>query len=169
MASSDPADAAFWAMIEAAWRPRGKTANAARAKLAARTPDEDEADTEAIDDSLDDVIDALRTAFAALPQDQLVAMDRVLERKLYEIDRQDLQDVTDGSDDGFLYCRGYIVALGQAFYEAVVADPEIAICDAECEEMCYLPAHVHEERFGALPKHDAGISRETGSNKAGWS
>ena len=169
MASTDAADATFWAMIEAAWQPRGKKVNAARAKLAARAPDDDEPDTELVDDALDDVIEALRAALVALPQDQLGAMDRVLERKLYEIDRQDIQEVTDGSDDGFLYCRGYIVALGQAFYEAVQADPEIAICDAECEEMCYLPARVHEDRFGAFPKHGAGISRETGSNKAGWS
>ena len=38
--------------------------------------------------------------------------------------------------------------------------------DLECEEMCYISWHIHEEKFGDAPK--SGISRETGSNKAGW-
>jgi hypothetical protein len=79
-----------------------------------------------------------------------------------------VQEVTDGSDDGFLYARGFIVALGKAFYDAVVANPEMAICDAECEEICYLPTHVHEERFGAWPETGSGISRESCTNRAGW-
>ncbi len=171
MAKPDPAETMLWAMIEAAWKPRGAKVNGARTKLATRDLEEDEdeeLDIGPIDDALEDVIDALRTACHQLPKDELTAIDRALERKLYEIDRQDIQEITDGSDDGFLYARGFIVALGQAFYEAVSANPELAIMDAECEEMCYLPAHVHKERFGDLPKHDAGISRESGSNKAGW-
>ncbi len=44
-----------------------------------------------------------------------MAFDRMLERKLplYNVDRQEIQEVTDGSDDGFLYARGFIVALGE--------------------------------------------------------
>ena len=38
--------------------------------------------------------------------------------------------------------------------------------DLECEELCYLPTHVYEQRFGEMPRSD--ISRESGSNKAGW-
>jgi len=171
MAKSDPAETKLWAMIEAAWKPRGAKVNALRTRLATRDlddDDEDELDLEPIDDALDDVIDTLRRSMGDLPKDELVAIDRALERKLYDIDRQDVQEVTDGSDDGFLYARGFIVALGQAYYDAVSGNPELAITDAECEDMCYLPAHVHEDRFGALPVHDSGISRESGSNKAGW-
>jgi hypothetical protein len=40
------------------------------------------------------------------------------------------------------------------------------LTDLECEEMCYLPFHIHEEKFGAVPQ--SGISRESCSNKAGW-
>ncbi|NYF54811.1 hypothetical protein HDA35_000642 [Micromonospora purpureochromogenes] len=64
----------------------------------------------------------------------------MVERKLHDIDREDVHEVTDGSDDGFLYCRGWIVALGRAFYEAVRADPAMAVLDADCEEMCYRDA-----------------------------
>ena len=95
-------------------------------------------------------------------------MDRVLERKLYDIDRADVQAVTDGSDDGFLYARGFIVILGKAFYDAVHANAEMAISDAEWEPMCYLPAHVHNDRFGDFPETGSGISRESCSNRAGW-
>jgi len=171
MPKPDPVEAAFWAMIEAAWKPRGAKVNAQRVALAKREPGEDEddeLDTEAVDAALDDVIEALRAAYQQLSRDDLAAMDRVLERKLYDLDRQDIQAVTDGSDDGFLYARGYIVALGKDFYDAVLDNPEVAIIDAECEEMCYLPAHVHKDRFGAFPTGDKAISRETGSNKAGW-
>ncbi|MET8089612.1 hypothetical protein [Micromonospora sp. NPDC005220] len=50
-------------------------------------------------------------------------LDPVVERKLHDIDREDIHEVTDGSDDGFLYARGFIVALGRAYYEAVRTRP----------------------------------------------
>jgi hypothetical protein len=48
-----------------------------------------------------------------LPGDELATFDRILERQLYEIDRADIHAATGGSDDGFLYSRGFVVALGQ--------------------------------------------------------
>ena len=161
----------FWSLIEDAWATQSAEVNASRKALATRDPNgEDEPDTGSVDEALEAVVDSLRAAFANedFPREELVAMDRVLERKLYDIDRAAIQEVTDGSDDGFLYARGFIVALGKAFYDSVLANPEIAICDAECEDMCYLPAHVHEERFGAWPETGSDISRESCSNQAGW-
>jgi hypothetical protein len=35
-----------------------------------------------------------------------------------------------------LYARGFIVAMGRDFYDAVAGDPEVAVHHAECEEMC---------------------------------
>lgn len=170
MSKHDPAEVRFWSLIEDAWQARGAAANDARNALTTRDPDEGDVDTEAVDEVLDDVIAYLRERFNAMPQDELVLMDRVLERKLYDIDRQEIQEVTDGSDDGFLYARGFIVILGKAFYDAVNEKPKMAILDAECEEACYLPAHIHADRFGGeFPKHAGGISRETCSNRDGWS
>lgn len=160
-------EAVFWALIEEAWKPRGKAVNAVRRSFATRDPD-DEIELEPIEGALEAVLADFRRGLEKLGQAELAAMDRVLERKLYELDREEIQEFTDGSDDGFLYCRGFIVLLGRAFYDAVNASPELAVLDAECEEVCYLAAHVYEERFGAFPDHQSGISRETGSNKEGW-
>jgi hypothetical protein len=159
---------AFWVAIEEAWGPAGAEANAARHALAARDPDGDDPDTGLVDGALDDVVDRLRAHLETLDAEVLVAFDRVLERKLYDIDRQKIQEVTDGSDDGFLYARGFIVALGKGFYEAVDAEPARAICDAECEALCYLSAHVHQKRFGSWPETGSGISRESCTNPEGW-
>jgi hypothetical protein len=103
-----------------------------------------------------------------LPGGELTSLDRVLERKLYDIDRADIQAVTDGSEDGFLYARGFIVAMGRDFYDAVASDPEAAVLDAECEEMCYFFAHLYRDRFGEFPETGSGVSRESCSNATGW-
>lgn len=58
--------------------------------------------------------------------------------------------------------------MGRDFYDAVASDPEAAVLDAECEEMCYFFAHLYCERFGEFPETGSGISRESCSNTTGW-
>jgi hypothetical protein len=149
----------LWALIEKAWSEVAPELAAARA-----APTEE--NVEALDEALEDVIAALRSGLDALDKDSLLAVDRTLERALYDIDRQEVQEATDGSDDGFLYARGFIVALGKTFFDAVNATPSRALMDAECEAMCYLPWHLYKEKFGDPPS--SGISRESCSNAEGW-
>lgn len=155
----------FWALVEQAWAGLGPDVAAERAAVVAGTSDDPmaiEAHLKAFTDNLAALSDELSSA-------ELTDVDRVVERLLYDIDREDIHAVTDGSDDGFLYCRGFIVALGREYYEAVAADPERATEDAECERMCYLFAHRHRERFDdRWPETGSGISRESFSNKDGW-
>lgn len=155
-------EAQLWALIESAWAAVGPAAEQARRALL--EPDADEA----LDGLLDDFLDELGELSADLSSDELTDLDRVVERKLYDLDREDVHEHTDGSDDGFLYCRGFIVAAGREFYEAVAADPSRAVMDAECERMCYFFASLHDKRFGGWPSTGSGISRETGSNPDGW-
>jgi hypothetical protein len=155
----------FWSMIEDAWHDVDGSA-AARSKLAQGKLDENAA-MELADRSVIEFIPALRSSLEALPEDELLEFDRILERKLYDIDRADIHEHTDGSDDGFLYARGFIVAAGQAYYDAVSKEPSQAMMGLECEDMCYLSFHLFAEKFGDMTHSD--ISRETGSNKAGWS
>jgi hypothetical protein len=152
----------FWLMIEEAW---GDGAAAARKKFVQGKLSEEGA-MKLADLSQSDMVPALREKLEQLPKEELLQFDRILERKLYDIDRAEIQEYTDGGDDGFLYARGFIVAAGQAYYEKVSSDPACAGMDLECEEMCYLSARVYEDRFGKMPNSD--ISRETGFNKSGW-
>ena len=160
-------EARFWALVEAAWAPCSAGANRVRRALAARVPGLD-ADLSAVDGALPAFLGILADQCRTLPGDELTSLDRVLERKLYDIDRADIQAVTDGSDDGFLYARGFIVAMGRNFYDAVASDPQVAVRDAECEEMCYFFAHLYRERFGEFPDTGSGIYRESCSNTTGW-
>ncbi|URN06333.1 DUF4240 domain-containing protein [Actinomadura madurae] len=161
----------FWDVIEAAWAPLGAEAGAARRALATRDPGADVwelPEISVVSKALDAFLGNLRAAARDLPADELTDLDRVCERLLYDIDRADVQAVTDGSDDGFLYARGFIVAMGRDFYAAVTADPRMAVLDGDCEAMCYFFAHLHNERFGTFPDTGSGISRESCSNPAGW-
>ncbi|MFR9778028.1 DUF4240 domain-containing protein, partial [Micromonospora sp. MS34] len=160
----------LWALVEQAWARLGPQPAVLRRALLERDPGHDGDDDEryAIDNWLDPFLDALRDLCAGLPGPELVDLDRVVERKLYDIDRADIHEVTDGSDDGFLYARGFIVAMGRDFYQTVRANPALAVLDADCEKLCYFFAHLHQERFGAWPETGSGISRESVSNPAGW-
>lgn len=154
----------FWSLIEDAWKTVEGRAKARRELLDGRLSDIAAEDLVAAMD--DDVVPALADVLDELPAEELAGFDRILEQKLHEIDRQDIHEYVGGSDDGFLYGRGFIVAAGKAYYDAVNADPARAMSDLECEEMCYLSWHLYEEKFGHLPA--TGISRETCSNVACW-
>jgi hypothetical protein len=156
----------FWSLIEQAWRSLGEEPDTLRRRIAARELAGE--DAYEIDEFLEEFLEKLGDLTADLTDEELVDLDRVLERKLYDIDRAEIQAITDGSDDGFLYCRGFIVAIGREFYDAVNADPTAAILDAECEEMCYFFAHAFSDRHGDFPETGSGISRESVSNAAGW-
>jgi hypothetical protein len=154
-------EARFWALLEDAWSRADPEARAARARLAEGRGGDEYADAATVESVLDSVLDDVARSCAEFTGDELTALDRVAERRLWDLDREDVHDATDGSDDGFLYCRGFVVALGQAYFEAVDADPGYAVMDAECERMCYFFAHLHRDRFADYPDTRSGISRES--------
>ena len=156
-------DERFWTVIESAWQSVDGQAEA-RGKLATGQLSEDDADELA--DSLQDFLPALQEEIDGLSADELLAFERILERKLYDIDRADIHEHTDGSDDGFLYARGFILAAGRDYYESVKNKPAIAMMDLECEDICYVARIMYEEKFGEIPP--SVISIESCSNKAGW-
>jgi hypothetical protein len=160
-------EARLWSLVEAAWAPLGADVRQARQALVTR-PAGSEADTFVVTRALPSFLDALAGHCRTLTGAELTCLDRVVERKLWEIDRASIHAVTGGSDDGFMYARGFIIALGREFYDAVADNPEMAVPDDECEEMCYFFAHLHQERFGDFPETGSGISRESGENLIGW-
>ncbi|MEU7619405.1 DUF4240 domain-containing protein [Micromonospora rifamycinica] len=158
----------FWGLVEAAWQRLGPEPAALRRALLTRDPAADDDSAYAIDTWLDPFLDQLGQLCADLSSPELTDLDRVVERSLYDIDRADVHAVIDGSDDGFLYGRGHVVALGREYYEAVRADPRRALPDAAFQRICYFLAHLHRERFGDWPETGSGISRESFYNPAGW-
>ncbi|MEQ8458993.1 MAG: DUF4240 domain-containing protein [Sandaracinaceae bacterium] len=157
----------FWGMIETAWHAAAPQAAATRAKLLEDRDDRDDLSWE-VSESAELMLGALRSKLAQLPQEELLAFDRILERSLHEIDREEIHEVTEGSDDGFLYCRGFIVAVGRTYYAAVRKDARWAVVDAECGSMPYVSFHVFAERFGEDAWVPSDISRESFSNPDGW-
>ncbi|HWC81826.1 MAG TPA: DUF4240 domain-containing protein [Pseudonocardiaceae bacterium] len=161
-------EARFWDLVEDAWARIGPEGRRARQAVAERDPEAGEVDLGIIDELLQVFLDNLTLATQNFSAEELTDLDRVVERRLYEIDRADIQAVTDGSDDGFLYARGFIVALGRDYYAAVARNPRLAVLDAECEEMCYFFATLYHERYDRFPDTGSGISRESTNNPAGW-
>ncbi len=157
----------FWALIETAWHSAGSYEKQ-RKKLAIGNLSYEKAEelVEELSEVLYDVIPKIKTQLDHLSAEELLIFDRILERKLYDIDRFEVQQATDGSDDGFLYARGFIVAVGQEYYDAVNADPTRAVMDIECEEMCYLSFHLYEEKYEEMGPTE--LSRESCSNPKGW-
>lgn len=164
-AGGDP-NAAWWMVLEAAWKEVAPEHQATRANMAANEASED--DYERVGEALEEVVEALKVRFEEMDAPALLEVDRALERVLYQLDQQEIQEVTDGSDDGFLYCRGFIAGVGQAYVAAVLEDPSVARVDCEIGDICYLPFHVYEARFGKMPRNQGGISRESCSNPEGW-
>lgn len=163
-----PADEArLWALVEAAWAPLGPEVRQARQELVTRHPGS-RADIALVKGALPAFLGILAAGSRRLPADELTRLDRVVERKLWELDRADVHAVTGGSADGFLYSRGFVVAMGREFCEAVTGDPEMSVPYAECEEMCYFFAHLCHDQFGEFPDTGSGISRESRSNLVAW-
>jgi hypothetical protein len=160
-------EARLWSLLEAAWARLGRDVGQARQDLVVR-PSGTPADTAVLKGALPHLLDVLRGLCQGLPAGELITLDRVVERKLWEIDRADVHAVIGGSDDGFLYARGFTVAMGREFHGCVASDPQMGAAWAECEEMCYFFAHLHHEHFGVFPDTGSGISRESGQNVADW-
>ena len=160
-------EARFWSLIEAAWASLGPEVRQARQALLVR-PAGSPVETSVVAGALPGFLDALASHCRRLPGAELASLDQVLEHRLWEIDRADVHAVTGGSDDGFLYARGFIVAMGREFYGSVVDTPQTAVPWTEREEMCYFFAQLYRDRFGDFLDTSSGISRESGSNLAGW-
>ena len=156
-------EAQFWKIIESSWQVVGEHANERQILTAGKLSAER---AEELTQSMSEVIPDLEERLEKLSEEELLAFDRILERKLYNIDREEIHEHTDGSDDGFLYARGFIVAAGQGYYEAVNREPALAMSDLECEDMCYVSWRIYRRKFGEVPS--SGISRETDDNKQGW-
>ncbi|MFO0546876.1 MAG: DUF4240 domain-containing protein [Polyangiaceae bacterium] len=170
MARRSKDEVRFWGLIEEAWAHQPVEVLRARKQLARGVEEDDETlACSAVEDALDEVVEDLENSLRSLNQDELRQFDAMLTRKLYELDRHELQHRSHHSDEDFLFARGYVVALGNAYYEAVRTGAVTLPEGAECEAICRLAERVHEDRFGCKPPRDTSVSMRTGSNASGWS
>jgi Protein of unknown function (DUF4240) len=116
----------------------------------------------------------LKTVLLALPAEDICAFSLALDDMMYALDRRDIHDVTDGSDDGFEYMRLWIISRGRAYCESVIADPHNAPQwgDEENEDFGYVAEDAFEAKEGApfptsVRRHKTSRFL-TGSNTAGW-
>ncbi|MGZ3598834.1 MAG: DUF4240 domain-containing protein [Ktedonobacterales bacterium] len=110
----------------------------------------------------------LKRLLVRLSREDILAFDMRLDDALYHLDRRNIHAITDGSDDGFLYVRLWIVSRGRQYYESVLRDPENAphYADEEAnEEFMYAAMGAFEEKFGE-PWPARPHKRGTGAKEA---
>jgi Protein of unknown function (DUF4240) len=155
----------FWEIIETAWRASPELYEL-RSK-ALRTNNEE--DLEELSVELGDaILENYRQNLLLLDQETLTNYILILEEKLYKIDREEIHEYTDGSDDGFLYCRCFILGMGEEYYKMVDKNPAKAAMDLEAEDFGFLVYTIYKEKFGEEFARNSVYCIESGSNKADW-
>ena len=109
----------------------------------------------------------LKQILLTFSKEEIISFHQHLDEAMYQLDREDIHEITDGSEDGFEYARLWIVSQGRRYFEAVLHDPNFAEEDEENEPFGYAAQEAYEEKwqepFPHLPN-----KRATGTNKAGW-
>jgi hypothetical protein len=155
----------FWQLIEDAWQSLPQLNELRQEALRTNEVSLFEGVSFGLDD---EVSEALEERLHTLSKEELTAFLHILEEKLHHIDREEIHAHTDGSDDGFLYCRGFIVGMGQTYYNTIDQNPAKATMDAEAESICFTGYEVYKARFKEDFPRNTFHSTESGSNPNGW-
>lgn len=156
---------AFWELIESAWnehpalvkkRDRAVADNSRKALVALA------------DDIEDTIFDDFQDLLYELDREELVSFIHILEERLYHLDRHAIFESTDSSEEGFVYARCFIIAMGKAYFDAVAGDPSKAVPDAEAEGFGFTAYSVFADRFDEDFKPNTKHNISTGSNKQAW-
>ncbi|MBX9569495.1 MAG: hypothetical protein K2X77_11400 [Candidatus Obscuribacterales bacterium] len=155
----------FWAMVEHAWSQVAPEVQTARQKLLSGKVTD--ADVKHLHQALDPVLIAYEDQIDYLSKQELIDLDRIVERKLYDIDRADVHRHHGGPIERFIFARSFMVLAGKDYYDAVNNNAERVVPKLESEGMSQSARvyyfHKHDEE---MPASD--ISRDTRSNQSGW-
>jgi hypothetical protein len=96
--------------------------------------------------------DKMRSILLWFPKEDSSAFDLRLGEVLERLDREDIHDVTDGSDDGFLCARLWIVSQGREYCEAALANLATAqdAEDADSEQFYYSAIRAYKALGGEV-------------------
>lgn len=114
------------------------------------------------------ILENYKARLSQFDKENFTEFIHILEEKLFKIDREEIQQYTDGSDDGFLYCRCFIVAMGEQYYNSVDKNPSKATMDVEAETFGFSAYSVYQEKFGEEFDRNSIYCIESCSNKDGW-
>lgn len=103
-----------------------------------------------------------------LSKEELTGFIHHLEERTYHIDRAEIQEYTDGGDDGFLYCRCFIVGMGQTYYNMIDGDPSKAAMDLDAELFGFSAYDVYWNKFNEEFERYSHHSMESCSNRKHW-
>ena len=155
----------FWEIIEASWADSPEL-NKMRAK-AIKTNDAEL--LEELSGELEETITKnYRERLFELEKSAITDFIHILEEKLYKIDREEVHEHTDGSDDGFLYCRCFILGMGKEYYEMIDNDPSAATMDLEAESFGFAAYGVYKKKFGEEFERNSVHCIESVSNQKEW-
>lgn len=155
----------FWEIIETAWESLPLLNELRQEAMQTNEPSLFEGLSFGLND---EVTEEIEKHLENLSEQELTGFNRIMEEKLYTIDREDIHKYTDGSDDGFLYCRGFIVGMGGQYYNAVNDNPATATMDAEAESVCFVGYEVYKKKFNKEFKRYSTYNIESCSNAKGW-
>ncbi len=155
----------FWEIIELSWADSPKLDK----KRAKALKSNDEELLEELSEELEEtILENYNKRLLALDKDELTKFIHILEERIYNIDRQEIHEYTDGSDDGFLYCRCFIVGMGQNYYDMIDKNPSKATLDLEAESFGFSAYKQYEEKFEEEFDRYSIHSMESSSNQNGW-
>lgn len=155
----------FWKLIDDSWADSPQ--DDLKRRVATQYNNEDE-----LEDScgilLDEIINYFKKRLKLLSKEELTQFAHIMEERLYHIDRKEIHEFTGGSDDGFLYCRCFIIAMGKDYYDMIDQDPSKATLDLEAEEVGFAAYQVYQEKFGEEFDRNSIHCIESGSNSDAW-
>ncbi|MCD8447693.1 DUF4240 domain-containing protein [Tenacibaculum finnmarkense] len=153
----------FWEIIEESWK------DSPEIKKQRDEANNDEASLEQLSYRLDgNITENYIKRLSKLKKEELTEFIHIFEGKMYHIDRKEIHTYTDGSDDGFLYCRCFILGMGKDYYELIDTTPSLAKFDLEAEGFGFSAYQVYEELFNEEFDRYSKHSMESCSNPVGW-
>lgn len=107
--------------------------------------------------------ETLRALLADLPAEEIAEFNRIfieLHQRAYQGNLWEAGSIINsdqGSSDGFIYFRSWLIGQGQAMYERALEDPEtlaevgVAPREADCEELMYAAWFAYDDKTGDVP------------------
>lgn len=138
----------FWEFIEEAWSaiPELKGRRSELAQVRGEKEPNQLAKT--LESAIRDfVYPELEKHLLQMSKDEYSQFLGILKKRLTELDKKEIYKYVDGSDDGFLYSRGFIIGMGRDYFHAILNDPSLGTLYLESEEFGYFIQHLFDKRF----------------------